>query len=84
MEYKGYFLVSTIIGADTFILFLFQDILSPHTQLRSKHPELPSNEWFSIARGFAIRNIEFQTRKVETYGLTNGFDVGLLESKQYA
>jgi hypothetical protein len=59
MEYIRYFLVSTIIGADTFILLLFQDILSPDAQFRSKHPKLPSNEWFPITRGFAIRNIEF-------------------------
>lgn len=59
MEYIRYFLVSTIIRADTFIFFLFQDILSPDAKFRSKHPKFPSIEWFSIARGLAIRNIEF-------------------------
>lgn len=84
MEYERYFLISTIIGTDTFIVLLFQDILSPYTQLCSKHPKLPSKEWIPITRGFAIRNIELQTRKIETYGLTDGFDVGLFEGKKYA
>ena len=84
MEYKGYFLIPAIIRADTFILLLFQDLSSAHAQFRSKHPKLPSNEWFSIPCGSAIRNVEFQTRKIETYRLTDGFDVRLLESKKYA
>lgn len=67
-------------GAD--VLLLDEFIATHDTETAFPNSEFPPDEWVTVSCSRFGRDIDIETREVETYGLTNGFDVGIFDGDE--
>ena len=68
-------------GANTLVLFFIQTVAPDDAQIGFEYPELPAYEHVPVPGGCPLIDVELEPGPIETDGLSDRSDVGLLKGK---